>query len=130
MDGRQRVERVVVGVDRSVALRVVGGVIVGVMLLTVALPAVPDVRLWLLGLRGRVSMTLLGITMSAWAGYQTDGLVPGVAPAVGLALGLLLGGAWVLVRLGLLWSLTVGGFGVFLGASLRRYRSVAAPAVE
>lgn len=124
MDGRRWVERIALGVDRAFALRVAGGVVVGTIALALALPAVPEVRVWLLGLRGRLSMTLLGITMSGWAGYHTDGAV-GVLPAVGLAVGLLAGGAWVLVGLGVTWGVTVGAFGLFLGASLRRYRGVA-----
>ena len=124
MDGRERLVRATLGIERSRGVQVIAGAVIGCVALAVALPAAPDWQVWLLGFRGRLSMTMLAVTMSAWAGYETDGLLPGLAPAVGLAAGLLVGGAWVLVTLGILWGIVVGGFGLFLGVSLRRYRGV------
>ena len=122
MDGESRLARMTLGVRRGFGGRIVIGAVVVAMTLAVGLPAVPDWQVTLFGFRGRLSMTLLAITTSGWATYHTDGLLPGVAPAVCLGAGLFLGGAWVVLSLTVLWMVTVGGFGAFLGASLRRYR--------
>ncbi|MFB6194047.1 MAG: hypothetical protein ABEI75_03185 [Halobaculum sp.] len=122
MDLRDRGRRWLIGVRPAFARRIVVGSLVGGLLVGVVVPRLPTVQATLIGFDGRLSMALLGVTMATWAGYQTDGLVPAFAPAVCLELGLFLGNARIFLTAPLAVGFVVGGFGSFLGASLRRLR--------
>ena len=119
---RDRIRRWLVGTHPGFARRLVVASAIGGAVLGLALPSFPEAQVTLIAFDGRLSMALLGLSMATWAAYQTDGLLPALAPPLCLELGLFLGQARVFVSVALTVGFLIGGFGSFLGASLRRVR--------